>query len=192
MREKAPSSATCSAHHEGPPLAIMVNEASASVIEADHVLKRDGEFRTLGNGSVVRAADDEYSTALALLQHRQPHAARVFLEAAGTVRLRGTAGYGYMPGYRPDGIVVVVNAETIRERAEAPEDGARLMGSSPAPTSSSSTRSIGSPRPPARRCRNGSRPPTPGCASSSARTVACRASCSLGWGQTTRCVTCAS
>jgi G3E family GTPase len=116
------------AHHQGPPLAVMVSEASASFIEANHVVQRDGEFLTLGNGSLVRAADDEYSSALSLLQHRQPPASRVFLEAAGAARLRGMAGYGYMPGYRSDGIVVVVDAETIRERAASPEDSTRLMG----------------------------------------------------------------
>jgi len=116
------------AHHQGPPLAVMVSESSASFIETNLVAGRDGEFLTLGNGSLVRAADDEYSSALSMLQHRQPQPSRVFLEAAGAARLRGMAGYGYMPGYRSDGIVVVVDAETIRERAVALDDSTRVMG----------------------------------------------------------------
>lgn len=116
------------ADHRGPPLAVMVGEASASFIESEHVAQREGEFLMLPNGSLVRAEDDEYSGALAMLQQRQPRASRVFLEAGGSARLRGMAGYGYMPGYRSDGIVVVVDAETIRQRAASPEDSTRLTG----------------------------------------------------------------
>jgi G3E family GTPase len=68
-------------------------------------------------GDVVIVLDDgDLSAELAELRLRLGQTAHVLIEARGDSSLRRVAGYGYMPGYRLDGIIVVMNARDIHDR----------------------------------------------------------------------------
>jgi G3E family GTPase len=69
------------------------------------------------NGGVAVVLDvGDLSAELAELRLQLARTAHVLIEARGDSSLRRVAGYGYMPGYRLDGIIVVVNARDIHER----------------------------------------------------------------------------
>jgi G3E family GTPase len=73
----------------------------------------DGAWTTLQNGSLCGALTGDLSAELAELRHRLPSTSHVLVEARGDASLRRVAGYGYMPGYRPDGTVVVMSAHDM-------------------------------------------------------------------------------
>jgi G3E family GTPase len=58
----------------------------------------------------------DLSAELAELRPRLDQRAHVLIEARADSSLRRVAGYGYMPGYRPDGIIIVMNAKDIHDR----------------------------------------------------------------------------
>jgi G3E family GTPase len=73
----------------------------------------DGPWTTLENGSLCGALTGDISAELAELRHRLPATSHVVIEARGDASLHRVAGYGYMPGYRPDGTVVVMDAHDM-------------------------------------------------------------------------------
>ena len=69
------------------------------------------------NGGVAVVVDaGNLSAELAELRPHLGQTAHVLIEARGDSSLRRVAGYGYMPGYRLDGIIVVLNARDIHDR----------------------------------------------------------------------------
>jgi G3E family GTPase len=68
-----------------------------------------------GDVAVVRDEGD-LSAELAELRVRLGEKSHVLIEARADSSLRRVAGYGYMPGYRLDGILVVMNARDIHDR----------------------------------------------------------------------------
>ncbi|HEY4132218.1 MAG TPA: GTP-binding protein [Gemmatimonadaceae bacterium] len=82
-------------------------------------IKRDGTHVEWPNGCTAMASDDATATltSLALAAWRPDH---VLVEADGAVNPRRLGGYGYMPGYRPDGTVTVVDARG--SNANRPDD----------------------------------------------------------------------
>ncbi|HXT14776.1 MAG TPA: GTP-binding protein [Gemmatimonadaceae bacterium] len=71
-------------------------------------VRRDGPVAMWPNGSMAIATDDPTAT-LAMLARREAPPDHVIVEAADS-NPRKLGGYGYMPGYRPDGLVTVVDA----------------------------------------------------------------------------------
>jgi G3E family GTPase len=67
-------------------------------------------------GATCCALTGNLSAELAELRARLGETAHVLIEARGDASLRRVAGYGYMPGYRLDGIIVVMNARDIHDR----------------------------------------------------------------------------
>jgi G3E family GTPase len=68
----------------------------------------------------------EPSAELAQLRPRLSDTTHVLIEARGDSSLRRVAGYGYMPGYRLDGIIVVINAQEMHDRLADPERRRRM------------------------------------------------------------------
>ncbi len=82
-------------------------------------VKRDGTYVEWPNGCIAMASDDPTATltALTLETSRPDH---VLVEAGGAMNPRRLGGYGYMPGYRPDGTVAVIDARG--SNADGPDD----------------------------------------------------------------------
>jgi G3E family GTPase len=72
---------------------------------------RDGAVAVWPNGAMCIATDDA-TTTLGVLARRDERPDHVLVEADGGSNARRLGGYGYMSGYRPDGLVTVVDAST--------------------------------------------------------------------------------
>ena len=73
--------------------------------------RRDGATLEWPNGCMAIGSDDATAT-LATLRSNGCHTDHVIVEANGTTNPRRTGGYAYMPGYRPNGMVTIVDAST--------------------------------------------------------------------------------
>jgi len=98
-------------HDEG--LAVILDALEPLNLDARVVARAAGSYAELTNGTRCFALAGELSAELAELRMILAPATHVVLEAHGTESLRRVAGYGYMPGYRPDGIIIVMEAEAL-------------------------------------------------------------------------------
>jgi len=98
-------------------LAVLVNDFGAINIDAALVSWRDGETMSLTNGCICCGIGGDFIAALALLRDVDDPPEQVVVEASGVADPAQIAILGDMPGYRRDAVVVVVDAETVRQRA---------------------------------------------------------------------------
>jgi G3E family GTPase len=101
-------------------VAVVLDDSEPPRIDPALVARVDGPWTTLTNGSVCGVLAGDLSAELAELRPRLGETIHVLVEARGDGALRRTAGYGYMPGYRLDGIIVVVDVRDIHRRLEDP------------------------------------------------------------------------
>jgi G3E family GTPase len=88
-------------------VAAIVRDLEPLIAEAPDV-RREGQVAIWPNGSMSIATDDPTAT-LAVLSRRDEPPDHVLLEADGIANSRRLGGYGYMPGYCPDGLITVVD-----------------------------------------------------------------------------------
>jgi G3E family GTPase len=94
------------------PLTIVGGDAGAG--KTTLLGQLQGQEHVASVATLLDAGD--LSADLAELRPRLGASAHVLIEARGDSSLRRVAGYGYMPGYRLDGIIVVMNAREIHDR----------------------------------------------------------------------------
>ena len=106
-------------HVQGERIAVLVNDFGALGLDAALVARRDAETVTLTNGCVCCSIADDFGAALDA-QIRSPEApARVVVETSGVAETGRTARYASgWPGARLDGILTVVDLETVRGQAK--------------------------------------------------------------------------
>lgn len=96
-------------------LAVILDALEPLGLDAQVVARAGGTYAELTNGTRCYALAGELSAELAELRMNLAPATHVVLEAHGTESLRRVAGYGYMPGYRPDGIIIVLEARALHD-----------------------------------------------------------------------------
>jgi len=109
----------------GRRLAVVVNDFGSVSIDAALVAGADGEVLTLVNGCVCCSISAGFAETLTALSRRTPPPEHVVVESSGISDPAKVARYASLPPYRLDGIVVVADAESVRERA-----GNRYVGES--------------------------------------------------------------
>jgi G3E family GTPase len=77
-------------------------------------VRRNGSVVEWPHGGVSIESDDPTAT-LAVLARQERRPDHVVVEADGATNPRRLGGYAYMPGYRPDGTVTVIDAATARD-----------------------------------------------------------------------------
>lgn len=87
--------------------------ADASAVDPSLVAQRDGARLLLKNGSVCVMSDDDGSAVLATLSEQSHPPDHVVFESAAASNPRRLLGYGYMPGYYLDGMIMVVDAASL-------------------------------------------------------------------------------
>ena len=100
-------------HDEG--LAVILETLEPLHLDARIVAHTAGPYAELTNGARCYALAGDLSAELCELRSRLAPATHVVLEAPGTASPRRVAGYSYMPGYRPDGIIVVADARGLHD-----------------------------------------------------------------------------
>ena len=109
---------------DGRRLAILVNEFGELPIDEDLIEAQGDELISLAGGCVCCSYGSDLIEAMHRLARLEPRPDNVLLEASGVALPGSIAGtLSLLPDYAVDGIVVLADAETVRQRA-----GDRYMG----------------------------------------------------------------
>lgn len=111
----------------GLKLAVLVNDFGSINIDAELIENQDGETVSLTNGCICCSINDNIGEMLRQLTERPVPPDQVIVEASGVAYPDKIARYGTMPGFTLQGILVVVDAETIRERSKDKYVGHTVM-----------------------------------------------------------------
>ncbi len=104
---------------QGVKLAVVVNDFGSVNIDAALIANRDGETISLTNGCVCCSIGDNLALALHDLAERPEGPEHIVIEASGVADPARIADYAAShPRLFLDGIVVVADAETVRERVQ--------------------------------------------------------------------------
>src|SRR3954447_5750881 len=113
-------------HNAGRRFAVLVNDFGQVKVDADLIAGQEDGTIALTNGCVCCSLASGFVVALSALREREPPPEHVIVEASGVSDPHKLAQYGYMPGYRLDGTVVVADAEGVRQRAADPYLGVQV------------------------------------------------------------------
>lgn len=101
----------------GERLAVLVNDFGGVAIDADLIESDDGRTVALANGCICCSLVDGLAAALTTARSFEPAPDRLVIETSGVADPGTVAAYGHGPGLALDAVVVLVDAETVRERA---------------------------------------------------------------------------
>jgi G3E family GTPase len=112
---------------DGRRLAVIVNDFGSINIDASLIATRGNDMMTLANGCICCSISGGFAEALTALAQHTPPPEHVIIETSGIADPAKVAHYGFMAPYRLDGVIVVADAETIRQRADDKYVGATLL-----------------------------------------------------------------
>ncbi len=104
---------------DGRKLAVLVNDFGATPIDRDLIVSSDGDTLEISGGCICCSYGSDLMDVLMALPERQPDIERVVIETSG-VALPGmvASAVTLLLPYRIDGIVVMVDVETVRKMAD--------------------------------------------------------------------------
>lgn len=114
-------------HAGGRRLGIIVNDFGGINVDASLIESHDQEMVSLANGCVCCSISAGFAEALTRLAQRTNPPEHVIIEASGVADPVRVGYFGSMPPYRLDGVVVLADAETIRERARDKYVGSAVL-----------------------------------------------------------------
>ena len=97
---------------------MLVNDFGSINIDAELIENKDGETLSLANGCICCSMKDNLWETLRLVTERSVPPDQVIVEASGVAYPDRIALYGTMPEFTLQGILVVVDAETIRLKSK--------------------------------------------------------------------------
>ncbi|MFN8575214.1 MAG: GTP-binding protein [Thermomicrobiales bacterium] len=103
--------------NQGRRIAVLVNDFGAVNIDVKLIVSHDGDTISLANGCVCCSLASGFHTVMASLLERDPPLEQVIVEASGVAIPHKIGQYGHMHGFRLDGVMVLIDVETIRARA---------------------------------------------------------------------------
>jgi len=101
----------------GLRLAVLVNDFGDINIDADLITSHDGETMQLASGCICCSLADGFMQALARLRDRADQIDHIIVEASGVSDPVKVGQYGAILRYELDGVIVLADAEQIREKA---------------------------------------------------------------------------
>lgn len=104
-------------------IAVLVNDFGEIGIDGDLIESVDGDTITLTNGCVCCAIGSDLMTALWSVRDRDVPPEHVVIEASGIADPAAIAHHALTPGFDLDGVVVLLDAETVRRRERDPVVG---------------------------------------------------------------------
>ncbi len=104
-------------HNEGRRFALLINDFGSINIDIELIESQDGDTINLANGCICCSLAAGFVVAINTLLEREPRPDHVIVEASGVSDPAKIAQYGQLPGFSPDGIIVVADAETVRAKA---------------------------------------------------------------------------
>jgi len=107
----------------GRRIAVLVNDFGEIGIDGDLIAGVDGDTITLTNGCVCCAIGSDLMTALWRVRDRDDPPDQLVIEASGIADPAAIAHHALTPGFDLDGVVVLLDAETVRRRERHPVVG---------------------------------------------------------------------
>ncbi len=104
----------------GRRIAMLVNDFGEIGIDGDLIAAADGDTITLTNGCVCCRIGSDLMTALWSVRDRDVPPDRIVIEASGIADPAPIAHHALTPGFDLDGVVAVLDAETVRRRERHP------------------------------------------------------------------------
>lgn len=99
-------------------LAVLVNDFGELSVDAALIASRDGNLLQLAGGCVCCSFGSDLMSALQQMRELQPRPAQILVETSGVARPDAVARtLGLLPGLRLDAVLVLADAEAVRERA---------------------------------------------------------------------------
>jgi len=113
---------------DGRRLAVLVNDFGSTPIDRDLIVADGGDTLEISGGCICCSYGSDLMETLLALPQRRPDVERIVLEASG-VALPGMVANAVtlLEAYRVDGIVLVADAETVRDRAADPYLGDTIL-----------------------------------------------------------------
>lgn len=111
----------------GQRIAVLVNDFGEVNIDASLIATRDGSTIELTNGCACCSISDGLGEAFHAVGASNPPFDHVVLEASGVADPTRLADWATLPGFRVDGVVVLVDAETVRSRATDRYSGTTVL-----------------------------------------------------------------
>jgi G3E family GTPase len=100
----------------GRRIAVLVNDFGDIGIDGDLIAAADGDTITLTNGCVCCMIGSDLMTALWSVRDRAEPPDHVIIEASGIADPAPISHHALTPGFDLDGVVVLLDAETVRRR----------------------------------------------------------------------------
>ena len=107
----------------GRRIAVLVNDFGDIGIDGDLIAAADGDTITLTNGCVCCMIGSDLMTALWSVRDRVEAPDHVVIEASGIADPAPISHHALTPGFDLDGVVVLLDAETVRRRERHPVVG---------------------------------------------------------------------
>ncbi|RUA25291.1 MAG: hypothetical protein DSY73_02100 [Actinobacteria bacterium] len=101
----------------GERIAVLVNDFGDIDIDARLMDSDDADVMSLTNGCICCSLADGFAEALDRIRDLAGRIDRVVIEVSGVGDPRKVAQWGHVPGFTLDGVVVLVDAKTVRERS---------------------------------------------------------------------------
>jgi len=114
------------ANVEGRRLGVLVNDFGAINIDADLIESQQETTISLANGCICCSIADGFVEAIDYLQGLDNPPEHIVVEASGVAEVNQLAQYGYLPGLSLEGVLVVVDAETMFEKVNDRYAGATI------------------------------------------------------------------
>ena len=108
---------------DGQRIMVLVNDFGEIGIDSDLISAADGDIISLTNGCVCRRIGSDLMTALWSVRDRDVPPDRIVIEASGIADPAPIAHHALTPGFDLDGVVVLLDAETVRRRERHPVVG---------------------------------------------------------------------
>ena len=103
----------------GRRLAVLVNDFGAVNVDAGLIRRHDGETLSLSNGCVCCSIADDLASTLHGIAEGPTPIEHIVVEASGVADPAKVANHAYgLPTLRLDGVIVLADAETVRQRAD--------------------------------------------------------------------------
>jgi G3E family GTPase len=98
-------------------IVVLVNDFGSINIDESLIVAADSDKITLANGCICCSLVDGLASALEQVRALDPAPARLVIEASGVSNPTSIAAYAHGRGLHLDGVVTVVDAETVRTRS---------------------------------------------------------------------------
>ena len=109
-------------------MAVLVNDFGDINIDADLIARHEGDTLELANGCICCSLVDGFAAALGTIDGLDPRPERLIIETSGVADPATVAAYAHAPGLALDAVVVLVDAETIQDRATDRYVGDTVVG----------------------------------------------------------------